>query len=145
MVPIQLSVLGSLACRLLVKVLIRVARVKEFSVPVPVECLYHKLYGKTTKLPSGGGIQGKTLQTGKMFRSLSLVWFQTVTRRLVTERERWFVFNPAERECWFVLKTTRPQPGNRPAVRPPRQATLPFSSSAGSLLMMMLITTFAGD
>ena len=36
MVPIQLPVLGNLACRLLVKVLIRVAGVKEFSVPVPV-------------------------------------------------------------------------------------------------------------
>ena len=109
-----------------------------------MECLYHKLYGKNTKLPSGGGIQGKTLQTGKMFRSLSWVWFQTVTPRLVTERGRWFVFNPAERECWFVLKTTRPQPGNRPAVRPPRQGTLPFSLSAGSLLLMTLITN-AGD
>ena len=32
MVPIQLPVLGNLACRLLVKVLIRVAWVKEFSV-----------------------------------------------------------------------------------------------------------------
>ena len=36
MVPIQLPVLGNLACRLLVKVLIRVAGVKELSVPVPV-------------------------------------------------------------------------------------------------------------
>ena len=36
MVPIQLPVLGNLACRLLVKVLIRDAGVKEFSVPVPV-------------------------------------------------------------------------------------------------------------
>ena len=36
MVPIELSVLGNLACRLLVKVLVRVARVKELSVPVPV-------------------------------------------------------------------------------------------------------------
>ena len=36
MVPIELPVLGNLACRLLVKVLVRVARVKELSVPVPV-------------------------------------------------------------------------------------------------------------
>ena len=36
MVPIQLSVLGSLACRLLVKVLVWVAWMEQFSVPVPV-------------------------------------------------------------------------------------------------------------
>ena len=39
MVPIALAVLGNLACcllRSLVKVLVRVARVKELSVPVPV-------------------------------------------------------------------------------------------------------------
>ena len=36
MVPIERPVLGNLACRLLVKVLVRVARVKELSVPVPV-------------------------------------------------------------------------------------------------------------
>ena len=34
MVPVELPVLGNLACRLLVKVLVRVARVKEPSVPV---------------------------------------------------------------------------------------------------------------
>ena len=36
MVPIQLPVLGNLACRLLVKVLVWVAWVKQLSVPVPV-------------------------------------------------------------------------------------------------------------
>ena len=36
MVSVQLPVLLNLACRLLVEVLIRVAGVKEFSVPVPV-------------------------------------------------------------------------------------------------------------
>ena len=36
MISIQLPVPGNLACRLLVKVLIRVAGVKEFTVPVPV-------------------------------------------------------------------------------------------------------------
>ena len=35
-VSIQLPVLGNLACRLLVEVLVRVAGVKEFSVAVPV-------------------------------------------------------------------------------------------------------------
>ena len=34
MVPVELPVLGNLACRLLVKVLVRVARVKQFAVPV---------------------------------------------------------------------------------------------------------------
>ena len=37
MVPIQLPVLGNLACRLVVKILIRVAGVKGLSVPVPVD------------------------------------------------------------------------------------------------------------
>ena len=36
MVPIELPVLGNLACRLLVEVLVRAAGVKELSVPVPV-------------------------------------------------------------------------------------------------------------
>ena len=36
MVPIQLPVLGNLACRLHVKILIRVAWVKQLSVPAPV-------------------------------------------------------------------------------------------------------------
>ena len=36
MVPIELPVLGNLGCRLLVKVLVRLARVKKLSVPVPV-------------------------------------------------------------------------------------------------------------
>ena len=36
MVPIELPVLVNLACRLLVKVLVRVAGVNELSVPVPV-------------------------------------------------------------------------------------------------------------
>ena len=36
MVPVELPVLGILACRLLAKVLVRVARVKQFSVPVRV-------------------------------------------------------------------------------------------------------------
>ena len=36
MVPIQLPVLRNLACRLLVKVLVWVAWVNQFSVPVPV-------------------------------------------------------------------------------------------------------------
>ena len=36
MVPVELPVLGNLACRLLVKILIRVAGVKELSIPVPV-------------------------------------------------------------------------------------------------------------
>ena len=36
MVPIDLPVLGNLGCRLLVKTLVRLARVEELSVPVPV-------------------------------------------------------------------------------------------------------------
>ena len=36
MVPIELPVLGNLACRLLVEVLVRLARVKKLSVSVPV-------------------------------------------------------------------------------------------------------------
>ena len=36
MVPIELPVLGNLGCRLLVKTLVRLARVEELSVPVPV-------------------------------------------------------------------------------------------------------------
>ena len=36
MVPIERPVLGNLACRLVVKILIRVAGVKEHSVPAPV-------------------------------------------------------------------------------------------------------------
>ena len=36
MVPIQLLVLGNLACRFLVKDPFRVARVKQFFLPVPV-------------------------------------------------------------------------------------------------------------
>ena len=36
MVPIELSVLGNLACRVLIKVPVRVVRVKELSIPVPV-------------------------------------------------------------------------------------------------------------
>ena len=36
MVPTQLPVLGNLACRILVKVLVRVAWVEQFPVPVPV-------------------------------------------------------------------------------------------------------------
>ena len=36
MVPIMLPVLGNLACRLLIKVLVRFAWVKQFSIPVPV-------------------------------------------------------------------------------------------------------------
>ena len=37
MVPMQLPILGNRACRFLVNVLVRVAGVRELSVPVPVD------------------------------------------------------------------------------------------------------------